>query len=48
MDFIPDFIPWVGFGDDISVVVVNMLVNWLKKRSAKINYKNLPVPDTQS
>ncbi|MCA9380499.1 DUF1232 domain-containing protein [Candidatus Dojkabacteria bacterium] len=35
LDFIPDFIPWVGFGDDITVVATNLLVTWLKKKSAR-------------
>lgn len=35
LDFIPDFTPWVGFGDDITVVATNMLITWMKKKSSK-------------
>ncbi|HRN85856.1 MAG TPA: DUF1232 domain-containing protein [Candidatus Dojkabacteria bacterium] len=35
LDFIPDFTPWIGFSDDITVVAANMLVTWLKKKSSK-------------
>lgn len=35
LDFIPDFTPWIGFSDDITVVIANVIIGWLKKKPAK-------------
>lgn len=37
LDFIPDFTPWVGFGDDIGVVILNIFINLIKRKS---NHRN--------